>query len=185
MTLATITEAAAWLRDHADELREPPPRLHDAAIGESGAPRYSAAFWSLLVTGPYATRDITEKRNCSIAHGFGDPCERCGGAQTYDVERRFYKWPLHAALASLKKAPATSPQWPTPHQLVIAFMRSGYDLATAAEIIGRPIRSEDERKVVEAAFILACRKLVGRYASGPVLKAGRSESQSIAEFEAA
>jgi len=179
--IATLADARDWLDDHLDELRRVPLRLHDAAIGDDGAPRYSAAFWSYLTASPFATRDVVETRTCPRSHGFGEACAFCGGAITYDVPRVVYVSPLSAAFARLRKAPATSPQWPGPYIIVISWIANRYDLAAASEAFGRPYHSEDERKTVEAAVLLAVRKLVGRYATGPVQRRGISDAQADAE----
>lgn len=177
-----LATARSWLEDHLDELRRVPLRLHDAAIGDDGAPRYSAAFWSYLTASPFATKDIVETRTCPHDHSWGEPCDFCGGSITYDVPRVVYVSPLSAAFARLRKAPPTSPQWPGPYTIVISWIANRYDLAAASEAFGRPYHSEDERKTVEAAVLLSCRKLVGRYATGPVARRGISESQSQADY---
>lgn len=183
MTLATITAATTWLEEHLDELRKPPTRLHDAALGESGAPRYSAAFWAILAGGPYDAYDVEEPRTCTD-HGYGADCFRCGGNITYKVPRRIYRNPLAAALARLRHERATSPSWPTPYLLVIALLRANLDVLSAAWAIGHPIGSDDERATVEAAFLGAVRKLYGKWASGPLPRRGISEAQGDAEAAA-
>ena len=183
MTLATIDAARTWLADHTDELRKPPARLHDAALGESGAPRYSAAFWAILAGGPYDAYDVDEKRSCSD-HGWGEDCVRCGGNITYTVPRRLYRNPLAAALARLRHERSASPTWPTPYLMCLALLRCNLDVTTAAAFVGHPVLSEDHRKVVEAAFLSACRKLYSRWASGPMPRRGISEAQGDAEAAA-
>ena len=183
MTLGTIDAARTWLADHLDELRKPPTRLHDAALGDGGAPRYSAAFWAILAGGPYDAYDVDEKRTCTN-HPYGVACNLCDGLVEYVVPRRLYRNPLAAALARLRHERATSPTWPTPYQLVLALLRADLDVTVAAWSIGKPIQSDDHRKVVEAAFLLAVRKLYGRWASGPLPRRSPSEAQSAAEAAA-
>ena len=184
MTLNTWTDAAEWLRDHLDGLRLAPARMHDAALGESGAPRYSAVFWAILAGTAYDAVDTEETRTCPVSHGYGDPCVRCDGNMSYVVYRRMYRHPLAAALARLRHAPATSPDWPKPYAMVAALLHCGLDLDAAAQAIGHPILGPDHRKTVEAAFLLALRKLEGRWASGPLPRRAPSEAQSAAEAAA-
>lgn len=181
---ATYLEGIQWLRDHADELREAPTRLHDHAIGEGGGPRYAAAFWALLMGSPYATVSVDETRDCPIGHRYSEPCQLCDGNLSYVVARTLYRHPLAAALERLKHAPATSHDWPKPYELVVLLLRSDFHLPVAAAAIGHPILDDDHRKTVEAAFLLAIRKLAGRWSSGPIPRAPKwtelSESHQAA-----
>lgn len=184
MTLGTIEAATEWLALHLDELRKPPTRLHDAALGESGAPRYSAAFWAILAGGPYDAYDVEETRSCTD-HPYGAACFRCQGNLTYTVPRRLYRHPLSAALARLRHERATSPDWPSPFVMCVALLRCDLDVTQAAWAIGHPPGSRDEEATVQAAFLLALRKLYSRWASGPMPKArGISEAQGDAEAAA-
>lgn len=183
---ASWPSALSWLRDHLDGLVTAPERLHDHAIGDDGAPRLSAAFLAVLVGSPYATVTTTEQRNCRLEHPFdAPPCPRCDGQLTYSVDRDVYRHPLAAALATLRNAPATSHDWPRPYVMVVTLIREGLDLDRAAEAIDHPILGPDHRKTVEAAFLLAIRKLAGRWSSGPIPKTPKwtelSSSQQAAE----
>lgn len=181
---ACYPDAVAWLADHVDELQTPPVRLHDRAYGDDGAPRLSAAFLAFLTASPYDAYDVTETRTCPITHPYGVGCHLCGGNLTFDVPRRLYRHPLAAALASLRHAPATSRDWPTPYAMVLTLLREGLDLDRAAASIEHPILGPDHRKTVEAAFLLAVRKLVGRWASGPLPRVRLSDAQADAEAAA-
>lgn len=184
MTLGTIHAATAWLEEHTDELRKPPTRLHDAALGESGAPRYSAAFWAILAGGPYDAYDVEETRTCSD-HPYGAACVRCSGNLSYNVPRRLYRNPLAAALARLRHERAASPTWPSPYAMCVVLLHCNLDLDAAAVAVGHPILSADHRITVEAKFLSAVRALYGRWASGPLPRPrGVSESQASAEAAA-
>ena len=179
-------DAIAWLREHVDGLMVAPVRLHDRDIGESGGPRLSAAFMAVLVGDPYVTMTSSEVRACPQPHPYGAaPCFMCSNQLTYTVHRDVYRHPLAAALADLKRVPATSHDWPTPYRMVVTLLREGLDLDRAAAAIEHPILGPDHRRTVEAAFLLAVRKLVGKWASGPIARApkwvDRSDSQRAAE----
>lgn len=183
MTLPTLAAATTWLDEHVDELRKPPTRLHDHALGDGGAPRYSAAFWAILAGGPYDSYDVDEARSC-IDHAYGVGCARCAGNLTYTVPRTLYRNPLAAALARLKHERATSPGWPTPYAMCVVLLRCDLSVDIAAGLIGHPIMSLDHRKTVEAAFLSAIRKLYGRWASGPMPRRSVSDAQADAEAAA-
>lgn len=183
---ACYPDAIDWLKDHLDGLMQAPTRLHDRETGDDGAPRLSQQFMAVLAGSPYATTWSRDERACPLSHPIGAPtCSMCADQLTYTVQSEVYRHPLAAALATLKHAPATSHDWPTPYQLVLTLLREGFDLDRAATAIGHPILGPDHRKTVEAAFLLAVRKLVGRWASGPIPRAPRwielSEAQQNAE----
>ena len=183
---ACWADGVAWLKDHLDGLMQAPTRLHDKETGDDGAPRLSQAFMSVLVGSPYATTWSRDERACQLPHPLGAPtCSRCGDQLTYTVQAEVYRHPLAAALATLKHAPATSHDWPRPYVMVLALIRVGFNLDLAAANIGHPILGPDHRKTVEAAFLLAIRKLVGRWASGPIPNRPKwtelSSSQQTAE----
>ena len=160
---ATLNSAIAWLRSNIDGLERAPERLHDHVVGDkdaTGAPRFSGRFWAILTFSPFAVRDSPDAGSLPA-----------------------YAHPLSAALDKLRHEPATSKVWPTPFQLVVALMHAGFDVRRAAKLIGHPIKSPDQRATVEAAFLLALRKLHGRYATGPIPRpyTSLSESQRHAE----
>lgn len=179
-------DAASWITDHLDELISPPVRLHDHAIGDDGAPRLSAAFLAILTGSPFAEVTSSEVRSCPLDHPIGaPPCLRCDDRLSYTVTRNLYRHPLAAALGRLRGAPATSPDWPTPYTMMVVLLREGLVLERAAKAIGHPILGPDHRKTIEAAFLLATRRLVGRWSSGPIEQTRRiSDAQADAEAAA-
>src|SRR5689334_22420669 len=107
----------------------------------------------------------------------------CEGQLSWVSTREIYVHPLAAALERLSHVPANAPTNPTPFVLVVCLLDCGLDIDRAYERLwGKPISSADRRATVEAMFLLAVRKLQGRWSSGPLPKRKPiSEAQAIAE----
>lgn len=190
---ATFAEARRWLVDHVDELESPPMRLHGATVGDgdqTGAPRYTPEFWALLTSSPYRTRFAQETVVCREDHPLASrkPCQMCAGQLSWVTTREVYVHPLAAALERLSHVRSSAPTVPTPFVLVVTLLDCGLDIDRAYERLwGKPISSADRRATVEALFLVACRKLVGRWSSGPIPKRSwvdMSDSQRAAEAAA-
>lgn len=193
--LPDLASAVEWCRDHWDEQRPVPTRLHVQATGDDGAPRMSGAFASFLVRSdpPEKGETPTDLTLTSTREEVPCPlrllpdCARCGGIgyTVHDVVT--YAWPMSAALYRLQRVPATSRGWPTPYVMIVQLASHGWHVPAAAAAIGQPVLGPDHYKTVEAAFLLAIRKLYGRYASAPMPAPARpswvdmSESQRNAE----
>lgn len=183
--MATISAAIAWTRDHWNEQRTAPVRLHVSGTEPDdllGSPRMAPGFWRFLQGDSCAVEIAREETVCPLRY---DPdCARCGGTGVIVHERPVFRYPMAAALYRLSKVPATSPGWPRPYSLVVLLASSGWQVARAAAAIGQPVQSPDHYRTLEAAFLIALRKLHSRYASAPLpdLKwTEKSDAQRSAE----
>ena len=189
--LASFTEAVTWLAERAS--LEHPTKMHDRATGDDGAPRLSEGFIRWLTRDepsetPWAfeTFTTTVQEDCPRPHPIrakGEPrCELCDDALWWSKTRPMYVRPFAAALERLRHKRATTPDWPTPYEMVVRLIAARYDLEYAAFAIGHPILGEDHRKTLEAKFISVVRDLSDRYQSGPMPRSRRiSDAQASAE----
>lgn len=185
--IQTFRQAVRWLAPRAAELGDAPLKLHTSGTAASdllGSPPFSGEFWLRLSTDAFAGHDVTITKTCSLPHPLDVVCPRCDNNYSYTVTRKVYHRPFAAALSRLSHAPATSRAWPKPHAMILALIAAGFRLDGAARVIGHPIGSEDERTTVEAAFILAVRKLHDRYAEGPIPKGPSWTEQSDSQHAA-
>ena len=185
--VADYASAISWLRNAWLTLPVPPARLHTRDIDGQLGQRYSGAFAHVL-SGLGGARDVDVQDVCyhptlprdkygEIAGSYFD-CGDCQGSGLHTVTRRLFDHPMYAALSGLAKVPRPSDGTPAPIDYIIALAGASWDLERAARLVGVPIVSDDHRETVRAMFLLAVRKLYGRFATGPV---GRSESQARAE----
>lgn len=153
---ASLSEAIAWLREHADD-RPVPLRLHEHETdpqGELGTPRLTGAFLAYLVAEPDDVRDTDDPVECGHLHdATWPPCV---------VSRAYYRSPMWRALRELGRRRAIRPGHPAPLSCVSAIMAAGWDWRRAASVLGQP----PER--FEALALMALRSLHGLYALGPI-----------------
>lgn len=181
--MGTLDDAIAWARDHW-VLPEAPARIHQHAVEPDsalGSPKMSPAFLRYLEGSRTATtwQRITEP--CFHATGLVADC--CGGVGYMTRDRERYVYPMAAALAALAKLPQKGLN-PHPLELVVVLAHAGWSVTAAAALCGVHIVSADHAQTVDAMFLLALRKLRGRYASGPLPRpkwTDLSESQRNAQ----
>ncbi len=177
--LRSLDDALDWLRDHWDEQRPAPIRLHEARTtdGALGGPRYSGAFAATLSWRPSDVRKVQVTAICGhpMSHGRTEDCPECSGSGVKDVEVDRYPYPMTTALARL--AHVVPGRHLHPVALVFLLAEHGWSYRLIRRLLPYPA------DLTEALTLRAIRQLHDRYEAGPVAKPGwtdLSESQQQA-----
>ena len=177
--LRSLDEALEWLRDHWNEQRPAPLRLHEARTtdGALGGPRYSGAFQAVLSWNPGQSRKVVATQICAhpMSHGRTDECPECQGAGVKDVETERYPYPMSTALARLTHV--LPGRHVHPVALVFLLAENGWSYRIVRRLLPY---AED---LTEALTLRAIRQLHDRYEAGPVARPGwidLSDSQRAA-----
>lgn len=183
-SLETLPEAIAWLRQKWDG-RPIPMRLHDRDTEGEGGLRFSGAFLAFLRARPFDAQTTEETDVCHHPQLTGDyirACPDCWGIGTREYTRTRYRYPMWAALRCIENVPAIRPNHPSPYMCIALIVGSGWNARNAATVSGL---SWD---TAEGLFLMAIRRLHGRYRSGPVPQRSwlaKSENQQMAEVAVA
>lgn len=184
MTLASLSEAITWLRDHWQEQRPSPIKLHTRDT-EGIGPFHTPAMAAALDGSCDVTTTAPQTQTCyhPLSKTAKD-CPECIGLGVKEVRVDRYVYPMSRALQRLHDSlgPARHPH---PYHLVVVLAACGWDARHAAAAIDRPTET------AEALFLMAIRKLHSHYSAGPVNTRtsgpswiDKSESQKAAETAA-
>lgn len=166
--LRSLEEALEWLRDHWNEQRPAPLRLHDGRTtdGELGGLRYSGAFQAALSWSPTQSRKMTSTVICAhpMSHGRTEDCPECQGSGVKDVETERYPYPMTTALARL--AHVVPGRHLHPVVLVFLLAEHGWSYRLVRRLLPYPL------DLTEGLTLRAIRQLHDRYEAGPVERTG-------------
>lgn len=167
--LPTLDVAVEWLRDHWDEQRPAPIRLHDArqTEGELGGLPYSGEFVAALSWSPGEVRRVSMTGLCPhpMTHGRGEDCPECQGTGVRDVTVDRYTYPMTMALARL--AHVVAPRlWPHPLAMIFTLAEHGWSTRLVRRLLDAP------PDLFEVLMLRAIRQLHDRYQAAPIPKPG-------------
>lgn len=185
MSLGSLDEAIAWVRDRWQLQRTPPTRLHSRETEGVGL-FYSPRFGHSLDAPIDAHSSISGTVNCYhpliAARMSPHDCPECLGMGIKQHRSERYLWPMSFALTRLHASLGAGNQV-HPYALVIYLAEHDWDArATAASM-------ELDYGQASVLFLVALRRLHGFYAEGPTPTRTttwiqKSDSQRAAETAA-
>lgn len=179
VTLVTLSDAIEWVTDRWANQRAVPTRLHtreEEGIGLGFTPAFAAA----LDGKPDTVRSESRTVECwhpLLPKGHADrDCPECIGTRVKEVRSDLFLFPMSLALARLRNGLANRRQ-PHPYGLVIVLAANGWLPEKAARSLAIPWDR------AEPLFLMALRKLHGRYQEGPVKTTVSSSWVSFSESQ--
>lgn len=187
--LPTYADALEWLQEHWTP-REVPAQIN-THVNEGWGLFFTLPMERHLDAKPSDLGNVTEARNCSHPRnttGNVWECPDCQGMEVYQSTATRYRFPMWRAMEKLSafdRANPPRPGLPGATACIYALVIHSFDGRKAA----RHVIASTERgswEVAEPLFLMAIRRLFGRYEEGPVQMGwvSKSEAQRNAEVAA-